>query len=230
MKGEKIKNDLKLLYNDIAREFSATRAYPWRELQVFIPHIKDNFKILDLGCGNGRLLKSLEQADKKLNYLGVDFSEDLIAQARDNHPKAKFVVADMSDLSFEANTFDMVFMVASFHHLPTKAQRLELLFKINRWLKPGGLLFMTNWNLWQKKYFKYSLENFWSKKSWNDFFIPWTTNNKETVWRYYHSFSTGELVALLKKTYFDLEPEGVYKTDWNINAFVRKPKQKTDLV
>ncbi|MFA6307441.1 MAG: class I SAM-dependent methyltransferase [Patescibacteria group bacterium] len=224
MKGEKIKNDLRLLYNDIALEFSATRAYPWKELQVFIPHIKDNFKILDLGCGNGRLLKSLEQADKKLNYLGVDFSEKLIAQARQDHPRSKFVVADMSDLSFAANTFDMIFMVASFHHLPSKEERLDLLFKANRWLKPGGLLFMTNWNLWQKKYWRYAIEKFWSKKSWNDFFIPWTTDNGHTVWRYYHSFSTGELVALLKKTHFDLEPEGVYHTEWNINAFVRKSK------
>ena len=212
------------LYDDLAREFSATRAYPWKELQVFIPHIKDNFKILDLGCGNGRLLKSLEQSDKKLNYLGVDFSEKLIAQARKNHPNIKFVTADMSDLCFEPETFDMIFMVASFHHLPTRAERLELLFKVNRWLKPGGLLFMTNWNLWQKKYLRYALEKFWSKRSWNDFFIPWTTNNGSTVWRYYHSFTTGELVYLLKTTHFNLEPEGVDKTKWNINAFVRKPK------
>ena len=77
-----------MLYDDIAKEFSATRAYPWKELQVFIPYIKDNFKILDLGCGNGRLVKSLEQADKKLNYLGVDFSTQLIEQAKNmNMPK-----------------------------------------------------------------------------------------------------------------------------------------------
>ena len=225
MKSKKIKNNLRALYNDIAREFSATRAYPWKELQVFIPHIKDNFKILDLGCGNGRLLKSLEQSDKKLNYLGVDFSEKLIAQARENHPEAKFVTADMSDLYFEPNTFDMIFMIASFHHLPTKTERLELLYQAKRWLKPGGLLFMTNWNLWQKKYLRYSLEKFWSKRSWNDFFIPWTTDSGGTVWRYYHSFTVGELIYLLKTAKFDLEPEGVYKTDWNINAFVRKPKK-----
>ncbi|RJP63067.1 MAG: class I SAM-dependent methyltransferase [Ignavibacteriales bacterium] len=226
MKGERIKNDLRLLYDDIASEFSATRAYPWKELQVFIPYIKNNFKILDLGCGNGRLLKSLEQADKKLNYLGVDFSAKLIEQARANHPQTKFIRADMSDLSFDRNTFDIVFMIASFHHIPSQAERLDLLYKINGWLKPGGLLFMTNWNLWQKKYLKYALENFWSKKSWNDFFIPWTTNDGGTVWRYYHSFTTGELIYLLKSTNFDLEPEGVYKTEWNINAFVRKSKPK----
>jgi len=184
---------------------------------------------LDLGCGNGRLLKSLEQADKKLNYLGVDFSDQLIDQAKANHPQAKFIVADMSDLNFLPGTFDMIFMVASFHHLPTKAERLDLLYKANRWLKPGGLLFMTNWNLWQKKYLRYALEKFWSKRSWNDFFIPWTTSSGGTVWRYYHSFTMGELIYLFKKTDFDLEPEGVYQTKWNINAFVKKSKYKNNL-
>lgn len=212
-----------MLYNDIAKEFAATRVYPWQELQVFIPYIKDNFKILDLGCGNGRLLKSLEQADKKIKYLGVDFSEKLIEQAKIDHPQAKFIVSDMTDLSFNYGSFDMVFMIASFHHLPSKAERLDLLLKINRWLRPGGLLFMTNWNLWQPKYLKYTLENFWSKKSWNDFFIPWTTNSGGTVWRYYHSFSMGELTYLLKTAKFDLKPGGIYRTKWNINAFVKKP-------
>lgn len=218
-----------MLYDDIAREFSVSRVYPWKELQVFIPHMKDNFKILDLGCGNGRLLKSLEQSDRKFKYLGLDFSEQLIKEARENHPNARFVVADMADACFEPETFDMIFMIASFHHLPSRRERLELLFNINRWLKPGGYLFMTNWNLWQKKYIRYALERFWSKNSWNDFFIPWTTDDGQTVWRYYHSFTTGELVYLLKTTHFDLYPKGVYKTQWNINAFVRKPEKRTRL-
>ncbi|MBU1202515.1 class I SAM-dependent methyltransferase [Patescibacteria group bacterium] len=224
MKSEKVKSHLKNVYNEVARDFNHTRVYPWQELQVFIPYIKDNFKILDLGCGNGRLLKSIQPANIKFNYLGVDFSENLVAEARKQHPDTRFIVADMVDLNFEPGTFDMIFMIASFHHIPSRRERLELLFKINRWLKPGGYLFMTNWNLWQKKYLKYSLEKFWSKHSWNDFFIPWRSDKNNIQWRYYHSFTTGELVYLLKVTHFDLQPEGVYKTKYNINAFVQKTK------
>jgi len=223
--SEKIKRDLQKTYNDIAKEFSASRAYPWEELQVFIPYIKENFKILDLGCGNGRLLKSLEPLQKNYHYTGVDFSENLIAEARKNFTdpnRAVFKMSDMNKVNFPKNTFDMVFMIAAFHHLPKRTERLDLLFKINRWLKPGGYLFMTNWNLWQKKYFKYSLQNFWHKQSWNDFFIPWTTNDGVTAWRFYHSFSNKELVGLLKATGFELKPGGVYKTKYNIDCFVRK--------
>ncbi len=222
MKSENVKNDLRLIYNDIAEDFDHTRVYPWKELQVFIPYIKDNFKILDLGCGNGRLLKSLLPINKNFNYLGVDFSEDLIEAARKNHPDFRFVVADMTELNFAPETFDMIFMIASFHHLPTKRERLEILYSLNRWLKPGGYLFMTNWNLWQKRYFKYALYRFWSKSSWKDFFIPWRSDQDKVHWRYYHSFGIGELTWLLKKTHFELQPEGVYKTKFNINAFVRK--------
>jgi len=225
MKDKQIKNDLREVYNDIASDFSHTRVYPWQELQVFIPYIKDNFKILDLGCGNGRLLKSFTPLDKKIHYLGLDFSEELIDKAKTNHPGAKFIVADMLEADFNPDSFDMVFMIAAFHHIPTKRERLELLYKINRWLKPGGYLFMTNWNLWQRRYIKYALEKFWSKHSWKDFFIPWRSDKDKVHWRYYHSFGIGELTWLLNKTHFELNPEGVYKTKYNINAFVKKPKK-----
>lgn len=226
MREEKIKDDLKKVYNEIAVEFSASRVYPWKELQVFIPHIKENFKILDLGCGNGRLLKSLEPLNTKYHYTGVDFSENLIAEAKKDFTdpnKAIFKIADMTKINFANNSFDMVFMIASFHHLPSKNERLDLLFKINRWLKPGGYLFMTNWNLWQRKYIRYFFKNFWQKKSWNNFFIPWHMGYGQVVWRFYHSFTTGELISLLRKTGFTLSPIGVYQTKFNINCFVKKP-------
>lgn len=226
MKAEKIKDNIKQVYDDIAEEFSASRAYPWEELQVFIPYLRDDFKVLDLGCGNGRLLKSFDKIDKKFNYLGVDFSKELIRKAKEDFPDHKFLSADMTEVNFNPDSFDMVCMIASFHHLPTKMERLDLLFKIHRWLRPGGYLFMTNWNLWQKKYLQYAMKNFWHKKSWNDFFIPWTTYEGSKAWRYYHSFTDKELTHLLQTAHFELKPEGVYKTKFNINCLVRKSKDE----
>lgn len=219
-----IKKELKQVYNTIAEEFSSSRVFPWEELQLFIPYIKDNFKILDLGCGNGRLLKVLKESKSSIEYTGIDFSNKLIEQAKKDFPNYIFRVEDMNNLDFEENSFDMIFMIASFHHLETKKERLELLKKINKWLKPGGYLFMTNWNLFQKKYFKFLFKNIFKKKAWNDFFIPWQTYSKsgEKLWRFYHSFTRKELEYLLKKTKFKLEPKGVYNTDYNINSFVKK--------
>ncbi|MBT7553069.1 methyltransferase domain-containing protein [bacterium] len=220
----KVSKQLKDVYNQISQEFSASRVFPWEELQVFIPYIKDNFKILDLGCGNGRLLKSLEESNKKFDYTGIDFSEGLIKQAQENFPEHKFTVADMRELDFPENSFDMVFSIAAFHHLDKKSDRIKLLKKLNKCLKPGGYLFMTNWNLLQKKYFKDYLKYWWRKKSWNDFFVSWSkySGDNKKHWRYYHSFTKAELEKLLEKTGFELQPKGVYHTKWNINCFVKK--------
>ncbi len=219
-----IKKELKKIYNTISQEFSSSRAFPWEELQLFIPYIKDNFKVLDLGCGNGRLIKILEENDCQIEYTGLDFSNKLIEQARESFPQYTFKVEDMNNIDYEENSFDMVFMIASFHHLETKEERLELLKKVNKILKPGGYLFMTNWNLFQKKYFKFLFKNIFKKKSWNDFFIPWQTYSQkgERLWRFYHSFTKRELENLLKKANFKLKPQGVYKTEFNINSFVKK--------
>lgn len=212
------------MYNQISQEFSASRVFPWEELQVFIPYIKDNFKILDLGCGNGRLLKSLAEGNKQIDYTGIDFSEGLISQAKQQFPDHKFTVADIRKIDFPKESFDMIFSIAAFHHLDSRKDRAELLKKMNHWLKPGGYLFMTNWNLLQKKYLKNYFKFWWRKKAWNDFFVSWQqySGDNKQLWRYYHSFTKTELENLLKKSKFNLEPKGVYHTKWNINCFVKK--------
>lgn len=215
---DKVSDSLKKTYDNIADEFSPSRVFPWPELQVFIPYLADDSKILDLGCGNGRIIKLLKDNNKSFNYLGVDFSEKLIAQAKQNFPPQEFKLADMREVEFAPASFDFIIIIAAFHHLVSVKERKELLTKIHQWLKPGGLLFMTNWNLFQPKYLKYIYAKFWRKKAWNDFYIPWNKKN----YRFYHSFTKMELEILLKKAGFTLEPKGVYQTEFNINVLVRK--------
>lgn len=218
-----IKKDLQNVYDSIAKDFSNTRYVPWQELSVFIPYLPDGGKILDLGCGNGRLLKVIKSAGKKYEYLGVDFSAQLLEQARQQFPDENFEQADMSKLDFPSDSFDVICLVASFHHLDNKKEREDLLNKIYRWLKPGGVLFMTNWNLLQPRYLQYIFKNITQKKSWNDFFIPYTSPDRQRVnWRYYHHFTKPELKSLLLKAGFKLEPLGLYKSKYNLNCLVKK--------
>ena len=220
----KVTKELKGVYNQISQEFSASRVFPWEELQVFIPYIEDNFKVLDLGCGNGRLLKSLADSNKNFKYQGIDFSDKLIKQAKQQFSNFDFQLADIREIDFAANSFDMVFSIATFHHLENKKERQEMLAKIYKWLKPGGYLFMTNWDLQQKKYWKSFFKHWWQKRAWNDCFISWQkySGDNKKLWRYYHSFTARELEKLLTQARFKLKPKGVYKTKWNINSFVQK--------
>ncbi|MBM4177706.1 hypothetical protein FJ208_02810, partial [Candidatus Gribaldobacteria bacterium] len=45
----------KQVYNKIAYDFSNTRNYLWQDILPLLDYSKKGDKVLDLGCGNGRL-------------------------------------------------------------------------------------------------------------------------------------------------------------------------------
>lgn len=215
-KAEKILQQTKTGYNQIAEHFSATRYQPWSEWQLFLEYIKAGQKILDLGCGNGRLFFSFLK-DYSVEYYGIDNSEKLIEIAQKRIFKSQFSIfkefsspnfqiADITDLPYQDNFFDVVISIAAFHHLPNKELRLKSLRGIYRVLKPGGHLLMTNWHLWHQPYFKYFFNQFFQKISIKDFFVPWKSpSGKIQCQRYYHAFTTGELNKLLSQAGFKAE-------------------------
>ena len=164
------------------------------------------------------------------DYTGVDFSAELIQAAKAKYPQHKFEVADMREVDYPEASFDFIFLVASFHHLKSRRERQVMLDNIHYWLKPNGYVFMTNWNLFQKKYIKFFFKNIFDKKSWNDVFVPYTLPNgrdplrggARKYWRYYHSFTVSEITKLLKSANFSLKPKGVYRTRFNTNCLVKK--------
>ena len=189
------------IYNSISKEFSDTRVFAGKEFEQFADYLKPGQTILDLGCGNGRLLKFLGQENTKWHqktfyYIGVDSSKNLLLEAHKQHPHRTFKQGDMTKIPLRDNTVDVLFCVRAFHHLPTKKTRLKALKEMQRVLKPNGIIIVTVWNLWQKKYAWdlakgilrsiVTLGNYAS----NDTFIPW---GKEKKSRYYHAFTIKEL-------------------------------------
>lgn len=204
MKPEELLKKIKDDYNYIACDFSKTRQnLLWPEIDYFMSHIKDGQTILDLGCGNGRLLNYLK--NKEINYTGLDNSQELINNAKQLYPKfcEKFFVADMFALPFEDESFDVIFCLASFHHLPSKTLRLQALSEMKRVLKKDGKVLMTNWYVWQKLFWQNFFTNFTLKNKWNDFFIPWKSTLK-VINRYYHGFTGAELIDLFKMSGFKI--------------------------
>ncbi|PIT89514.1 hypothetical protein COU23_03560 [Candidatus Kuenenbacteria bacterium CG10_big_fil_rev_8_21_14_0_10_36_11] len=244
-------------YSQIAKVFSDSRNFPWHEIKnVVRKYVKPCDKILDLGCGNGRLLKSLEKL-KNFSYTGLDNCSSLIEKAQ-----AIFLSSDISCSSFpnsllsfprvqicqwqieresrniifindnilnldqfNSNEFDIIFMMASFHHIPSQELREKLLQDIKRILKPNGFLIMTNWNLWQIG----AKKNVWtsllssllsllssSRKRGSRLINTRSQIRSEmaikdiiTLWQnqfplYYHAFTKRELKKLLQKTNFEV--------------------------
>jgi len=200
-------------YNTIAEHFSKTRNFVWEELKSLSQYSFAGERVLDLGCGNGRLLEIFK--DISVDYIGVDSSEKLIEIAKRKYPKAKFQKADALNLPFPANYFDKIYSIAVFHHIPSVKFRLRFLREAKRVLKPEGLLILAVWNLWQQKFLKYHLKFFFlklikkSKLDFKDIFYPWKSpESKIMIRRYIHCFKRGELKKLVQRSGFRIKEIG----------------------
>lgn len=198
--AKQIISDVENGYDLVSDKFSATRKHFWRGLEFIGDYVKDGDRVLDFGCGNGRLLELI--GDKQPEYFGVDVSQKLIevAKAKYVKPGVQFQkIAGLETLPFPDNYFNVVYAVAVFHHLPGREARTRAVQELQRVLKPGGALVATVWNLWQPKYVPLLINN-WVRKifrrsqlDWKDCFIAFRDNQRCQFDRFHHAFSLGEL-------------------------------------
>ncbi|HET8933657.1 MAG TPA: class I SAM-dependent methyltransferase [Polyangiales bacterium] len=83
--------------------------------------------ILEIGCGEGFVLRALRDAGVRCPMRGVDFSETAIAEARERVPDAVFEVQDAAKLAADGQRYDVVLMIEVLEHLPDPRRMLGLL-------------------------------------------------------------------------------------------------------
>lgn len=199
-------------YRKLAEEFSATRAYPWSDLQALNKYFENVSSVLDLACGNGRVYELFRNKD--INYTGIDNCEKLIEIAKERYSNEinppQFLIGDVLNLPFKEEKFDLILAVAALHLFPTKELQRKVLTETRRVLKPDGILILTCWNLWQPKYFFKQIIQRVKKPflyrgfGWQDFLIPWKMRSKEIVWRYYRAFTKSQIKNLIQSQNFKI--------------------------
>lgn len=213
---EKTKND----FNEIAESFSESRSQLWPEIEELKEYIRDEERVLDLGCGNGRLIELFES--RKIDYIGVDFSEKLIEMAKKKYGDY-FKMADILILPFSDSYFDSIWSIAVIHHIPSEEMRLRALQELWRILKKEGKVIMTCWNLYQSQYLKlllkFTLRKVFKKSAldFKDILVPWKNSSVE---RYYHAFTKRELRKLFVESGFKVEE----------SKFLRRNNKKTNIL
>lgn len=212
-------------YEAIAVDFDLTRKKEvWPKMRELAEVVNNNDKVLDVGCGNGRLLEVF--VNKKIKYLGIDNSETLIKIAKGNYSNNEFQVGNILSLDQgPENNFDYVFCLAVLQHIPSRELRLQALRQMKSKLAPGGTLIISVWNLWKnKKYRPLIFKNYWlkiigrNKLGFNDLLFPWVNNRGEKgSERYYHAFTKKELKKLARLAGLKLQKlEGDQYNYWYI--------------
>lgn len=213
-------------YNDFSTTFSKSREnMKWEEIDYFLDFLwkenSDSTSILDVGCGNGRLIGHIEKNWIKItNYLWTDLSSWLITEANKLYPDKSFQVLDMLSISEIKEKFDYIFFIASFHHLKTIEERIEVLKQIKNILKLNWTIFMTNWalnsELNSEKYKESMIEN-----SKNEFLSQDYNIKIGEFIRYYHSFSLQELDYLFKNTWFEIVENRLFDNKRNFISIIK---------
>ncbi|HZA60214.1 MAG TPA: class I SAM-dependent methyltransferase [Actinomycetota bacterium] len=102
----------------------------------------DRGRVLDVGCGPGRLSIRLAR-QHGLDVTGVDLDPSMIERARanadrpgdGNERRPSFLVGDVASLAFPDGSFDLVVTTLSMHHWADPTTGLA---EIGRVLRPGG--------------------------------------------------------------------------------------------
>lgn len=148
-------NHILQFWNSQADKFKTSHSASWGdnfaidlEIQTIGMHIKEGDKVLDVGCANG--YSTIHHLDKGISSItGVDFSESMIREAKKNQEncvsldKLVFEIGDVRKLSFENDSFDVVYTTRTLINLPTWEEQMVGIAECIRVCKVGGTVILS---------------------------------------------------------------------------------------
>ncbi|MBD3228316.1 MAG: methyltransferase domain-containing protein [Candidatus Lokiarchaeota archaeon] len=114
---------------------------------VFYKYVRNDFRILDIGTGTGRI--AIHLGERGYFVEGVDINKNGIRLARKESngrnlsERVKFRVTNATNLAYEANSFHMVILQAVMTTFANNEDRNKVLQEVFRVLKPKGLIYLA---------------------------------------------------------------------------------------
>lgn len=119
-------------------------AHPLR-LNWLRPRLEPSARILDYGCGYGRVLLALREAGFT-DVAGIDASGAMIARGRREHPELH-LLRGTAPLPDPDSSYDAILLIAVLTCIIADADQNVLTADLKRLLRPGGLLFISDYPL-----------------------------------------------------------------------------------
>lgn len=130
---------LLLLLSDSSKFFHKINQLNWYKnlLETWVDdhHLAMNAEVLEAGCATGTLCEYLVNTGYRPT--GIDASSKMIEVAKRNSARSKFLVADVLDLPFDAESFDAVIATSLINIVTDKNKAMS---ELARTCKKGGLV------------------------------------------------------------------------------------------
>ncbi|HLF26143.1 MAG TPA: class I SAM-dependent methyltransferase [Anaerolineae bacterium] len=212
-------------YTTFAAEFADSRSALQPGIVRALRQLGTFGSLVDVGCGDGRVGRALAAgvvAHTVNRYLGIDFSSQLIEQARAAHaplpPDSDFSVIDFSapgwlerlgeptNQSANPSHFDAAVCFSTLHHIPGARRRLRLLRELRALLGAGARCAISVWQFLHISRLQRKIVP-WSEIGLrpedvdeNDYLLDWLRGGRGL--RYVHHFDEAELVNLCRRAGF----------------------------
>lgn len=201
-------------YEQFGADFSSTR----RRLQPGVMRVLETLRgdesILDLGCGNGELARTLARRGHCGPYLGLDFSLSLLREANfspDAFP-VRFLQADLSSKEWSKGVrgqgFNIITCFATLHHIPGQSARLNICKTVHDLLADDGRFVLSNWQFLNSPRLRARVQS-WKRIGLaaedvdaGDYLLDWRRGGEGL--RYVHQFSEDELTQLATESGFEV--------------------------
>jgi len=208
----------RVFYEAMGSSFSQTRQRLQPGVKKILSLIPQHSSILDIGCGNGWIVRELDRLGFKGSYVGVDASQTLLNEARKYLSaaiKTDFIEADIAVSGWEkllpTSSYDILCAFAVFHHLPSKALRMELYQTLRKMIRSGGAFFHSYWQPLKSSKMRHRIQP-WAliglrqeDVEEGDYLLDWRHGSYGL--RYVHHTSPNELLEAAERCGFVLEKE-----------------------